>query len=155
MPQRIATQRNRDDNSMENMCDNLLRFLSRALQDFLQRREALYLKYAKSPRSGHAIEQAKSREDIINECDGMVSATIEEWCSRHDRQTFYNEVILATRNQMFDIMQCTNGGDDNDQDDEGDNGNDDDDSALKCVHQPPLRGHHASAHCRAEKPRRQ
>ena len=65
---------------------------------------------AKSPRSGHATEQAMSLDDIIGECADVVFAKIEEWCLRNDQQTFYDEPALLKHKQMFDIMQYTKEG---------------------------------------------
>ena len=46
---------------------------------------------AESLGSGHATEQARSLLDIVDACDGMVSATFQERSQRHDIQVFYNE----------------------------------------------------------------
>ena len=108
MPQRIAAQRNQDNNSMENLCDNLVQFPSRALQGAMTSHAT---EQVKSPRSGHATGQAMSLDDIIDECADVVFAKIEEWCLRNDQQTFYDEPALLKHKQMFDIMQCTKEGD--------------------------------------------
>ena len=101
MDQRIAAQKNRDDNSMENLCFNLLQFLSRALQD---------------ARTSYATERAKSplvdSIQIIDECDEMVFATFEAWCRRNDdKQQFFDEPALLKHKQVFDLMQCNKEGD--------------------------------------------
>ena len=67
MDQRAATQKHRDDLSIENLCLDLALFLSQALQDA----RTCY-------RKVHATEHAKSLDDIRQECDDMVFAKIEK-----------------------------------------------------------------------------
>ena len=86
---------------------DLVQFLSRAVQDAMTIHAT---EQAKSPRSGHATEQAMSLDDIIDECADVVFATIEEWCLRHDQQTFCDKPALLKHKQMFDIMQYTKEG---------------------------------------------
>ena len=60
--QRITQKEHREDNSIENLCLDLVEFLSSALKDV---RTSHATEQAVSPQTGHATEQAKSLDDII------------------------------------------------------------------------------------------
>ena len=73
---KIAAQAfGRADNSRGNLIYCLFGFLSVAFRDACIVNAT---EQTKSPCSGHATEQAKSRTDIINECDDLVYEKIGE-----------------------------------------------------------------------------
>ena len=106
--QRIAVQEDRADNTTENLCLALQHFLSQALQEAWTSMDG--------PRSGYATEQARAgysagyRAGIIEVCDRIVSAKIEEWSGQPENQTLYNEPALLKHKKMFDIMKNTKEG---------------------------------------------
>ena len=106
--QRITQKEHREDNSIENLCLDLVEFLSSALKDV---RTSHATEQAVSPQTGHATEQAKSLDDIIVECVDMSYAKIWEWSNRRDQDNNYDEHALLKHKQMFDIMQCNKAGD--------------------------------------------
>ena len=102
LPEEIAAQEDRANNSMENLCHALLQFVSGVLQE-----AQIYhnRKQATRSRSSHATQQAKRRITIAENCDAMVEEKIVEWSVRPSKQMCYTEQALLIHKEMFDIMR--------------------------------------------------
>lgn len=88
----IVADEDTSDDSMENLCLNLCKVLSRALQDVCNR---------------HATEHAlrsKASIAIRDMCDDIVFEKLTEWSGRTGPANLYNEAALLKHKKMVDIM---------------------------------------------------
>jgi len=102
--QKREAQADRADTSIENLCWNLLEFLTYVLRETWNLRSSVYHATEQAQSSGHATEQTQSqRYNIIEEdCENIVFATIAS--GSFFEQTFYDEPALLLHKQMWDIM---------------------------------------------------
>ena len=92
--QRGRAEADRAETTLENLCLNLVQFITYVLQ----------VRWEASGR-GHATELAQSPRDnfIENECDKIAFEKVEEWAGKGDAQRWYDEPSLLLHKHMFDI----------------------------------------------------
>ena len=90
-----AARADRDDTSMMNLHESLIKFLLYVMQDL-----CLLLPV----ESSSSTDPSKKHNTTADECEQIISEEILDWSGNEIQKAYYDEPSLLLHNKMWDIM---------------------------------------------------